>query len=93
MLGVVTFSAALYLISGMFPNTGFPGGPSNPGILAFFRVNSLITKYDNGNKRSITTMNWIGCSFAWFWTNEIKSESMVKIFTSKNRYEIVDCCW
>lgn len=64
-LEIMTFSAALYFISGMFPNTGFPGGPLNPGILAFFRMNSLVTKYDSGNNRDIMRMNGIGCSFAW----------------------------
>jgi hypothetical protein len=52
-------------MSGMFPNTSFPGGPLNPGILAFFRMNSLVTKYDSGNNRDIMRMNRIGCSSAW----------------------------
>jgi hypothetical protein len=65
MLGITTFSAALYLMSGILPKTGFPGGPSNPEILAFFRTNSLVTKYEIGNKRSMMSMNRIGWPVAW----------------------------
>ena len=93
MLRNTTFSAALYFISGMLPKTGVPGGPSKPGILAFFRANSLVTKYDNGNKRSMMAMDRMGWSIAWVWTNDIRRESILTIHTSKDSYVIVRCYW